>query len=504
MIETGALIITLIILNMNAAAQGLPSITDTIRHCNLNEQRLVGVVLPEGYKNDSANKYDVLYVLDAEDDARKVFNIERFLEDYSFIPPNIIVHIFSIYFNDRNKDFTPSHLDSLPTSGGAGLFLSFMKNELMPFINRKYPNSGENTLYGHSFGGLFTMYTFLNEPQLFKSYILTDPSLWWDNGLMNREIEKKLGNPIYKDRTIWIGGRDGLDHDEMGLTGMENVFTSRAPEGLKWKSVTYPNETHFSLIYKNTYDGLKFSYSGYNPGAMEFHPMAGIILKNKPFHFLFYDPLPEDPPVRYTTDGSEPTENSLLMKIENSIEGETIKIKSFCYRDRFDTTLVARYSYGKTLPSEPSPVNSRPGGWNYYYYEGSWDELPDFKQLVPLESGIAGADFNINKLRSQNNFAVLQEGYIEIEKGGYYTFIMTSDDGARFFLGNTLLIDERGSNWSITRSYIIPLERGYYPIRLEYFQKWNAISLQLLYIPPDRKREILIPLHHRYGQSTDK
>src|ERR1700743_2150676 len=161
-------------------AQDVPGTRDTIHSDILNETRDVRIVLPDGYKTGSGTKYDVLYVLDAEDDAHKITDIERFEQDYRFVPPMIIVHILTIYWNDRDRDFTPSHVDSLPTSGGASHFLGFLKKELIPHINQKYDVSGDNTLYGHSFGGLFAWYALINAPELFHSYIITDPSLWWD------------------------------------------------------------------------------------------------------------------------------------------------------------------------------------------------------------------------------------------------------------------------------------------------------------------------------------
>ncbi len=83
--------------------------------------------------------------------------------------------------NQRDRDFLPVHVDDNALSGGADKFISFLKTELIPYINKTYPTNGTNSLYGHSYGGLFSMYTFLIEPELFETCFATDPSFWWNN-----------------------------------------------------------------------------------------------------------------------------------------------------------------------------------------------------------------------------------------------------------------------------------------------------------------------------------
>jgi hypothetical protein len=287
----------------------------------------------------------------------------------------------------------------------------------------------------------------------------------------------------------------------MGTTALDAVFKTNAPAQIRWKTATYPNETHWSLIYKNAYDGLKFTYSGYNSGSMEFHPMDGIVVKDKLYTLYFYNPLPKYPPIRYTTDGSVPQKMSPSMVHINHIPaGVTdVNIKSFCIRPRYDTMVSAHYKIGKVLPSIRRPKNIQPGGFKYSYYEGSWDKLPDFSQLSPARTGLVDKNFIISKLPSQNNFGLLVEGYIEIKQSGYYTFLLNSDDGSKFYLGNQLIIDYDGSHgrWN-SKSYMVPLEKGFYPIRLEYFQKQYDLFLGLEYIVPGGARQTYIPFESRY------
>ena len=105
---------------------------------------------------------------------------------------------------DRNRDFLPSHDEDVPTSGGADKFLEFISSELMPFMDENYPVKGEDILLGHSFGGVFTMFALLEEPELFDAYLAGDPSFWWDDGYMVDLAAEKLPSLKNKGAILFI------------------------------------------------------------------------------------------------------------------------------------------------------------------------------------------------------------------------------------------------------------------------------------------------------------
>ena len=147
-------------------AQDLPGKRDSIYSEVLQEKRIIQVLLPKEYESDPNSKYDVVYLLDGEDNITLLSQIKQFAQKEKQVPPLIIVAICN---TNRSRDLTPTPLKNISSSGGAANFLSFLKSELIPYINKTYPVNGENILCGHSFGGLFSMYTLLSEPQLFSS-----------------------------------------------------------------------------------------------------------------------------------------------------------------------------------------------------------------------------------------------------------------------------------------------------------------------------------------------
>ncbi len=84
----------------------------------------------------------------------------------------------------RAEDYTPPAAnlsDSHDRLGGAERFLDFLEEEVKPLVASRYRvDARRQTLFGHSYGGLFTLYTLLSRPQAFQRYVAASPSLWWN------------------------------------------------------------------------------------------------------------------------------------------------------------------------------------------------------------------------------------------------------------------------------------------------------------------------------------
>ena len=483
-----------------ASAQDLPGKKDSLQSAILKEKRYFQVVLPDNYKAGTQEKYDVTYVIDGEGNTRLLNDIQQFINGEGFMPQTIIVGIFN---TERTRDLTPTPEQGFEGSGGSDHFLAFLKNELVPYINGKYPSDGDNTLFGHSFGALFAMYALLNEPLLFKSYIAADPSFWWGNGNMEKLAKEKLPGLSALKRTLFLSGREGEGMRGMRILPMDTILQKLAPAGLTWKQEAYPNETHGTVRLKSIYDGLKFTYAGYDSKPPVVHPMGGIVLPGVPFNVWFLD---DTSSVRFTTDGTEPTLSSASIHQENTLPGPMVlTLKRFTNRDHYDKLSRVEYHSGKPLTPLHKTKNAKPGGFHYAYYEGQWDSLPDFKALKVIVAGRADSSFDINKLPRKDNFGLVMEGMVEIKEEGYYIFVLSSDDGSRLFLDNQLLIDNNGLHGSVDKSYIVPLRKGFYPLRIEYFQKDGGRQLRLVYLTPDsilsaHPNPIPIPFEAQYSE----
>ena len=478
-------------------AQEHPVISDSIYSSVLKEQRSIKILLPETYKPGSTDKYEAIYLTDGEWAMGPFSFIYKFAQDENYVPPAIIVAIPNKYIskaNQRDRDFLPVHVPEPAISGGADNFLSFIKNELIAYIDNKYPTYRTNSIYGHSYGGLFVMYVLLNEPQLFESYYATDTPFGWNDDYLIKMANQKLKN-LPSDKVLWIAGIEST-YRYQGIGRLDSLLQLKAPKNLHWNMVTYPNEKHNSVRLKAMYDGIKFSYSGYSNAPLSFHPMNGVLLKDKPIS-IWVDSYPE---LRYTVDGTEPDRTSQKVDSKLTITGPAqLVLKSFSNSGKYDKTAKGNFKLGEALPSVPKPKEINSGGLKYSYYEGSWEKLPDFKKLKPVKTGIADSVFNISELPRKTNFACLFEGYFEISKDGYYLFALVSNDGSKLLLGDKLIIDNDGvRSTESVKSFILPLEKGFYPVRIEYFQKDESSVLQLFYLDPGTENATRFPFKYQY------
>ena len=240
-----------------AGAQNGVEISDSIFSEILKENRTLEIRLPKGYEAESNEKYDVIYILDGEWNMNIFSFIYGFAMEDEFVPPVILVALPNTYIdgqNMRDRDFLPLKMKNNERAGGADQFIEFLKNEVIPYISSKYFTSGVNSLYGHSYGGLFSMYVLVSDPDLFESYYCTDPPLGWEKGYVKKMAGELFEKAPELEKNLWIAGTS----NNSSIDDMRKFLENNAPKKLSWQTATYPNEKHNSVRLKGIYDGIKF------------------------------------------------------------------------------------------------------------------------------------------------------------------------------------------------------------------------------------------------------
>ena len=443
---------------------------DSIHSDVLKQNRKISIFLPEGYDAIDA-KFPVLYVLDADGRDQHTVPTARFLLVNGKMPKAIIVGVFNI---DRNHDFLPDSSQAATTGGGADNFLQFFKTELIPYINKNFRTEPFNVLIGHSYGGVFVMHTLLNDPDLFDAYIAIDPSFWYKKEMQVKSARNEFTKTKNWNKPIFISGREGLGLKEKGITSMENVLKSSAPAGLKWKVVAYPNEDHGSVPFKSVYDGLRYIFDA--GGNFSVFPRSGILPKGTSTFAIVQN---INPNLRYTLDGTEPTINSPVCKEQIEIKKPcTLKVKSVSSNYKSAPAVTTVFSEGEYLNGQASVENLKQG-LKYSYYEGVWDSVPDFSKLTPKKTGVTET-LDLNFALKKDSFGVRFEGYLYITKKDLYNLWDVSDDGSKVYLNNELVIDNDGLHPAYDPIGIaIPLNSGYYPLRIDYFQKGGGEAITI-------------------------
>ncbi len=239
----------------------------------LNEDRKIYVYTPVNH----SEPLPVIYLMDGEM-ISLVAGIVDFLYQANQLPPMIVVGIGN-YKYDRARDLTTSHslwqmdgtTDSLfgKTSGGGENFLKFIKDEVMPFIEKNYNPSPNKIFFGHSLGGLMSSYCLLNHPEMFNSYIAVSPALWWDKESIFKNSDLLFKNKDYKNKTIFFSdGNEGAEFHK-GVIKFQTLLQQKKITGLRYKYIPYPKETHNSEVVKATQDGLNFIFENWKPAKSD-------------------------------------------------------------------------------------------------------------------------------------------------------------------------------------------------------------------------------------------
>ncbi|MDN2671701.1 alpha/beta hydrolase-fold protein [Janthinobacterium sp. SUN026] len=135
-----------------------------------------------------------------------------------------------------------------PVVGGAAAYRTFIRDELMPEIKRRYRTTGETAIVGESLGGLFVVETYLLEPQLFDHYVAFDPSLWWNQGALPRQAAALLAKGTPGKHSLYLASSS-----EAGIAvevqRLADVLEKQAPRGLQWHVEKMPEETHGTIYH---------------------------------------------------------------------------------------------------------------------------------------------------------------------------------------------------------------------------------------------------------------
>jgi hypothetical protein len=86
----------------------------------------------------------------------------------------------------------------------------------------------------------------------------------------------------------------------------------------------------------------------------------------------------------------------------------------------------------------------------------------------------------LNFALKKDSFAVQFEGYLHITKKDLYDLWVVSDDGSKVYFNDELFLDNDGLHSADNPVVkVIPLNPGYYPIRIDYFERTGDQSVTL-------------------------
>lgn len=154
-------------------------------------------------------------------------------------------------------------------TGGSGKLLDFIEGELFPRIAEMTAiDARRRSLFGHSFGGLFTLYALFERPALFANWIAASPSIYWENcEILKNEARRRdtPGNEAFLHLSAGEYEGDELapfqHRNEDAAARQENKKQTRTvllakemvqrldgANGLRAQFELYAGETHMSVL----------------------------------------------------------------------------------------------------------------------------------------------------------------------------------------------------------------------------------------------------------------
>ena len=115
--------------------------------------------------------------------------------------------------------------------GGAAFFQETLKHTVLPALPTIVPAIPFGTLpkvlFGHSFGGLFALYSLFTDPGVFDVYIVGSPSIWFNKGALAEQealfgataSKQDTNSKKYKKPRLYISSGSGEGDDVLHKPG---------------------------------------------------------------------------------------------------------------------------------------------------------------------------------------------------------------------------------------------------------------------------------------------
>jgi uncharacterized protein len=223
----------------------------TIDSKALHETRRINVYRPPS-STASDTRLPVLYLLDGglAEDFLHIAGLVQVSVGNGTIRPILLVGIEN---TERRRDMTGTTDNAedkkiAPRVGGSTAFRTFLREELMSEVKKRYRTTPEAALIGESLAGLFVVETLLLEPDLFDTYIAVDASLWWNHHKLVLDAGGLLRTRPKLEKTLYLA----WSAEEM-VPGVSQLFVDalahNAPAGLRWRSVKMAGEKHATIFH---------------------------------------------------------------------------------------------------------------------------------------------------------------------------------------------------------------------------------------------------------------
>jgi len=186
-------------------------------------------------------------------------------------------------------------------------------------------------------------------------------------------------------------------------------------------------------------------------------------------------------PVHFTLDGSDPSLDSPEYSDPIILEKSTIlTAKAFKDENKSSFTAITEF-----LDIDDKEIHCL----NYAYYEGEWEQLPDFNQMDPVREGYV-YEIGLHQVHPRENyFGIVFKGQIQIKEPGEYTFYTESDDGSRLYIDGEMIVDNDGLHGMEEEAGKVSLTKGLHDFAVDYFEAGGGNALRVFMEGPGMEKQ---------------
>lgn len=203
-------------------------------------------------------------------------------------------------------------------------------------------------------------------------------------------------------------------------------------------------------------------------------------------HLTMSSPFPGGV-VRFTTDGSDPTVHSprYTGPVDLHLTPTPVTVSARVFLPSGRGSPIARSRIVRATWQQPVAVRSGAlhPGLSYEYVEGTFRSSDEVREKEPLRVGTV-PDVGPRGDERSEDYGLRLSGLLCVPRDAFYTFYLSSDDGAKLRIGD-LVVDRDGPQLKSETQGQIALRAGCHAIEVVFFQAGGAARLHLELSTPE-------------------
>lgn len=184
--------------------------------------------------------------------------------------------------------------------------------------------------------------------------------------------------------------------------------------------------------------------------------------------------------VRYTLDGTEPTEDSPAYTAPIHLTEDAF-IRARAFKDGLEDSAELAFRCTKAVALEPVAADCNENGVHYDFYHGDFSMTSDILEKGEFVKEGTLPDISLDPADQEDYYGFIYKGFIRIPESRIWKFGLRCDDGGVLLINDRLVVDNDGSHAVSSVTGRTLLKEGYYPFELRYLESYEGQELTLLW-----------------------